>query len=228
MSLYSLRKTIADAKRLECLTGTFELFLRVKSAQLHRAIQISHRSSSDVLVDFALNYIDQTVTLIESIQQRVRQLGLEEAIAPALQTALAFFRAPPLPSRDFTPGNEPKLYQLMEQAYLAQRLLEEVSDLCALWRNSRLSSFENTRDGLIIHQLIGESRANQLDTIASRLAQEQLPVIRQTASSERDANTEEARVDSEFYARPRLNSHIRLMIGPPGGYGPAIKYSSDR
>lgn len=228
MSIHSLRKTIADAKRLESLTGTFELFLRGKSAQLHRAIQISHQPSSDVLVEFATDYIDQAVALIESIQHRVRQLGLEEAIAPALQTALAFFRAPPLPSREFVPEDEPRLYQLMEQAYLAQRLLEEVSDLCALWRNSRLSIFENTRDDLIVHQLIGESRANQLDTVAHRLAHEQLPIIRQTASTERDLNTDEAPAPQDFYSPPRLNTHIRLTLGPPDGYQPTIKYSPDQ
>lgn len=223
MSIHSLRRAIADAKRLEWLTGAFELSLRHKKAQLHRAIQIPRQHSSDILVEFATHYIEHTVALIESIQQRVRRLGLEEAIAPAIQTALAFFRAPPLPSREPVAGNEPKLYQLMEQAYLAQRLLEEVSDLCALWRNSRLSNFENTRDSLIIHQLIGERRANQLDTIAYRLAQEQLPIIRQTASVERDANADGSMADREFYPAPRLNTHIRLMIGPSNDQ-PLIKY----
>lgn len=229
MSIHSLRKAIADAKRLEWLTGAFELSLRSKRAQLHRAIQIPRHHSSDILVEFVTDYIEHTVTLIESIQQRVRRLGLEEAIAPAIQTALAFFRAPPLPSRELVAGNEPKLYQLMEQSYLAQRLLEEVSDLCALWRNNPLSPFENTQASLIIHQLIGEKRANQLDTIASRLAREHLPAIRQSESSKRGLDDEEPTTDLEFsHPTLRLNTNVRLKIGSPEPR-PVLKYySSDQ
>ncbi|SRR5690625_1965099 len=229
MTIHSLRKAIADAKRLEWLTGAFELSLRNKRAQLHPAIQIPRHHSSDILVEFVLDYIEHTVALIESIQKRVGRIGLEEAIAPAIQTALAFFRAPPLPSRELVAGNEPKLYQLMEQSYLAQRLLEEVSDLCALWRNNRLSPFENTQASLIIHQLIGEKRANQLDTIASRLAEQHLPAIRQTESSERDLGDDEPATDLDF-AHPalRLNTNVRLRIGTSEAR-PAIKYySSDQ
>lgn len=226
MSTHSLHQAIADAKRLESLTGAFELALQQKRAQLHPAIRIPRQRSGDLLVEFVTDYIEHTVLLLESLQQQLGQQDLEATIGPAIQTALTFFATLPLPAHTPLPGTELKLYQLMEQAYLAQRLLEEVNDLCALWRNQPLGNFENTPESLIIHQLIGENRANQLDDIASHLAQEYLPAIRKTGSAEQGANVNDSTQAPVFHSLPpRPTVSIHLAIGPPGSL---IKYFWDQ
>lgn len=214
MTIENVRRTIADARRLELLTGSFEFSLQNKKRRLHRAIQLPSQRSSGALVDFVTRYIEQTVILIESMEQRARDLGLAEAVRPAISTAIAFFRVPPLPSRQTIPEGEPRLRMLMEQAYLAQRLLEEENDLFALWRDARLITFEITQVNLIIHQLIGEPRANQLDVIAYQIALEHLPMIRQTEPVENHQPHHPLSV-GDRYPLPliRSDSSIRLIIG---------------
>ncbi len=178
MTTDALRKSLADARRLELLTGCFELSLQESTRRLHRAIQLPSQGRGSALVDFVTRYIEQTAALIDDLERRACGRDMRDGVAPAIAMALSFFS--PSPRDDLTDGltRASGLRLLMERAYLAQRLLEEICDRLAPWRNSPLLAVDSTRINLIIHQLIGEPRANRLDVAASRVAAELLPSIR--------------------------------------------------
>ena len=174
MTIHSLRKAIADAKRLEWLTGAFELSLRNKRAQLHPAIQIPRHHSSDILVEFVLDYIEHTVALIESIQKRVGRIGLEEAIAPAIQNRAGFSGTAAAVSRT---GRRQRTETLpADGAILSGAASARRSErpVCPVAQQPAQPFRKHPGEPGSSHQLDCES-ANQLDTIASRLAEQHLP-----------------------------------------------------
>lgn len=216
MKMDSLRQILAEARRLELLTGSFELSLQNRTNPLHRSIELPSQGQYRMLVEFVSAYIEQVASLIETMGEQARNLGLRDAAWPALRTALVCCsRLSDLPIH----GGEhpPKLRQLMEQAYLAQRLLEEIDDLFALWHGIRLMPYDTTHASLIIHQLIDEPHANQLDVLASLLAEEQLSLIQKHSSGE--SSPHEAKF-SESLRPAQLRSSVRLNIGNPYGRQP--------
>lgn len=206
----SLRQMLAEARRLELLTGSFELSLQNSCNPLHPAIELPSQGQYGVMVKFVSDYIEQVATLIESMGEQARNLGLRDAAWPTLRTALVCCsRISDLSIH----GREQqaKLRQLMEQAYLAQRLLEEVDDLFALWCGIRLMPYDTTRASLIIHQLIGEPHANQLDALAGLLAEDQRPLIEEAVAEQEPFHSVPA---AEHCGPAQLQgSAIRLNIG---------------
>jgi len=63
---------------------------------------------------------------------------------------------------------------LLDEAYLAHRLVEEVNDLYIRHFQQPLIPFDTTLANLIAHQLIGETFANQLDEVVHHSVDEML------------------------------------------------------
>ncbi len=57
------------------------------------------------------------------------------------------------------------LAELLDEAYLAHRLVEELNDRYIACFAEPLLTLDTTRANLLAHQLIGESFANQLDAL---------------------------------------------------------------
>ena len=101
-----------------------------------------------------LDILPQTVRMIASH----RCVWLEGQIKPVLKIAEHFFTAPP----EIMQGHE-GLDSLLDEAYLAHRLVEEVNDLYIKHFGQPLIPSNTTVASVIAHQLIGEQFANQLD-----------------------------------------------------------------
>jgi hypothetical protein len=107
--------------------------------------------------------------LLDAAHDVALQAGIESQIKPVLKIAEQFFSAPPA----IMAGHE-GLDGLLDEAYLAHRLVEEVNDLYIKHLGQPLIPVNTTVASVIAHQLIGESFANQLDEVVHHAIDEML------------------------------------------------------
>ena len=118
---------------------------------------------------FVSAYIEQVPDLLDAANAVAHEAGIESQIKPVLKIAEQYF-AQPLPLLDGHPGLE----GLLDEAYLAHRLVEEVNDLYIKHLGQPLIPLDMTVANLIAHQLIGEAFANQLDEAVHHALDEML------------------------------------------------------
>lgn len=88
-------------------------------------------------------------------------------LIPVLGISYAFFLAPP-DLVDKLPGLE----KIMHSAYLSERLIEEINDHCTRSQFEPLLPIDMTTANLIIHNIIGEPLANDLDRFIEVIAKQ--------------------------------------------------------
>ncbi|MNR18555.1 hypothetical protein D3C85_1352880 [compost metagenome] len=121
------------------------------------------------LARFVGAYIDQVPELLEAANDVAREAGIESQIKPVLKIAEQYFLQPPTITNTHL-----GLGCLLDEAYLAHRLVEEVNDLYIKHFNQPLIPLDTTVANLIAHQLIGEDFANQLDEVVHHSVDEML------------------------------------------------------
>jgi hypothetical protein len=155
MDLSPIRETIRLALQEEHRSGLLANLLSTRLASLHPAIQLPDGNTPHTLLHFISAYIEQVPELLEAAATVAQETGLEAHIEPLLRVAVQFFQAPV--------HAEAGLAALLDDAYLAQRLIEEVNDRYLAQLGRPLIPLDNTTANLIAHQLIGEPFANALD-----------------------------------------------------------------
>lgn len=163
MNTAALREQITRAQEHETQTGQLLRQLELQLPHLHPAIHLPDVDAKGVLARFVIAYIDQVPDLLEAAHQVALHAGIETQIKPVLKIAEQFFSAPPaiMDGHDGLDG-------LLDEAYLAHRLVEEVNDLYIRHLGQPLIPVNTTVASVIAHQLIGEHFANQLDEVVHR------------------------------------------------------------
>lgn len=158
MKTAALRELIQRAHQHEADTGHLASQLAGKIAALHRAIRLPAANEKEALARFIAAYIDQVPDILDAAAQVAREAGIEGQIKPVLKVAEEFFLHPPalMAGHDGLDG-------MLDEAYLAHRLVEEVNDRYITHLGQPLIPLDTTVANLIAHQLIGEPFANQLD-----------------------------------------------------------------
>ena len=160
MNIAALREQITRAHQQEAETSQLKAQLAQQLPHLHPLIQLPEQDAQGVLNRFVAAYIDQVPELLEAANEVAREAGIESQIKPVLKIAEAYFIAPPA-----IVGGHAGLGCLLDEAYLAHRLVEEVNDLYIKHFQQPLIPLDTTVANLIAHQLIGEEFANQLDEV---------------------------------------------------------------
>lgn len=158
MNTAALREQIQRAQQHEAETGHLLLQLKTQLPHLHPAIHLPEVDAQGALTRFVTAYIDLVPDLLDAAHEVAIEAGIEGQIKPVLRIAEQFFTAPP----DIMQGHE-GLDSLLDEAYLAHRLVEEVNDLYIKHFGQPLIPSNTTVASVIAHQLIGEQFANQLD-----------------------------------------------------------------
>jgi hypothetical protein len=158
MNTAALREQIQHAHRHEAVTGQLLRQLEIQLPHLHPAIHLPEVDAKGVLNRFVTAYIDLVPDLLDAAYGVSIEAGIEGQIKPVLKIAEHFFTAPPA----IMQGHE-GLDSLLDEAYLAHRLVEEVNDLYIKHFGQPLIPSNTTVASVIAHQLIGETFANQLD-----------------------------------------------------------------
>ena len=149
---------IDQARRQEARSGTFLRQLRDKAASLPGTITIDGYQPATCLFQFAVEYIEMAPRLIECVDACAREADKAELFAPFIDAATRYFTQPSmlLVRYDGLDG-------LLIRAYQCHRLMEEMYENNRWTRASELVDIEATRANLLVHQLIGEPFANELD-----------------------------------------------------------------
>ncbi|HEX8541482.1 MAG TPA: hypothetical protein VF671_07255 [Pseudomonas sp.] len=158
MNTAALREQIQHAHQHEATTGQLLRQLEIQLPHLHPAIHLPEVDAKGVLNRFVTAYIDLVPDLLDAAHGVSIEAGIEGQIKPVLKIAEHFFTTPPA----IMQGHE-GLDSLLDEAYLAHRLVEEVNDLYIKHFGQPLIPSNTTVASVIAHQLIGETFANQLD-----------------------------------------------------------------
>ncbi|WP_411390880.1 hypothetical protein [Pseudomonas sp. MPB23] len=169
MNTAALREQISRAHQHETSTGQLTRKLEVQLPHLHPAISLPDVDAKGVMTRFVSAYIAQVPDLLDAANDVAREAGIESQIKPVLKIAEHFFLQPPA----ILAGHE-GLDSLLDEAYLAHRLVEEVNDLYIKHFGQPLIPADTTVANLIAHQLIGEAFANQLDEAVHHAVDEML------------------------------------------------------
>ena len=158
MNTPALRELIQRAHQHEAGSGQLARQLQSQLGRLHPSIRLPHTDALGVLARFVAAYIEQVPDVLEAASQVAHEAGIEAQVTPVLKVAEQFFLQPPT----LMAGHE-GLDGLLDEAYLAHRLVEEVNDRYSAHLGQPLIPLDTTVANLIAHQLIGEPFANQLD-----------------------------------------------------------------
>lgn len=158
MNTAAIRQLITQARQHESVSQALAQSLHARFEGLHPAIRLPDDDAPSVLTGFVIAYIEEVPDVLDAAAEVAREAGIEEAIKPVLKIAEQFFLQPPA----LMAGHE-GLDGMLDEAYLAHRLVEEVNDRYIAYLGRPLIPLDTTRANLIAHQLIGEPFANQLD-----------------------------------------------------------------
>ena len=158
MNTAALREVIQRALQNEAASTQLKAILEHQVASLHPAIRLPDEDAEGVLARFIAGYVEQVPDVLEAATNVAREAGIEDEIRPVLKVAEQFFLQPPA----LMAGHE-GLEGLLDEAYLAHRLVEEVNDRYIVHFGQPLIPLDTTVANLIAHQLIGEPFANELD-----------------------------------------------------------------
>ncbi len=124
MNTAALREQISRAHQHEASTGQLVSQLKKQVPHLHSSIALADGDRNMVMTRFVTAYIDLVPDLLDAANDVAREAGIESQIKPVLKIAEHFFLQPPaiLAGHDGLDG-------LLDEAYLAHRLVEEVNDL---------------------------------------------------------------------------------------------------
>jgi hypothetical protein len=169
MNTDALRQLIDRAHQHETATGQLAKQLDTQLERLHPAIRLPVEDAQGVLERFVAAYIAQVPDLLDAAQAVAEKAGIEAQIKPVLKIAEEYFLQPPalMSGHDGLDG-------LLDEAYLAHRLVEEMNDLYIGQFGQPLIPIDTTVANLIAHQLIGEDFANQLDDAVHRTVESML------------------------------------------------------
>lgn len=157
MNITGLKSRIADAMAQPDSVEAMRRWLTSRIPALHPSIRLED-NQVDTLQSFAQAYIQQVPSVLEAAAAVAKEAQLRERLLPVLKVAEAFFLQPP-----DLPAEHKGLITLLDEAYLAHRLVEEVNDRYVSHGVAPLIPMDTTRASLIVHQLMGETFANQLD-----------------------------------------------------------------
>lgn len=153
-----IRQLIDNAQAQDNASGKLTEFVVCRKQFLHDAIKLPNDQNADLLADFIVRYIKQVPDFIEAISNIAEEAGIADGIEPLLKIARDYFLTPPS-----IVASTSQLEALLDEAYLAHRLLEEVNDRFMSQSGIPLAPMDMTVANIIAHELIGEPFANELD-----------------------------------------------------------------
>jgi hypothetical protein len=158
MNTTKIRDSIALAVDNEQQTRHLEKVLCLQIDKLHSAIKLPTDNTVEALLDFVIKYIQNVPDMLDAVHDVTNKSGIGQDVQPFLALAEEYFLKPP----EIISGHT-GLDELMDEAYLTHRLIEEINDRYVPRTGIPLIPIDMTCSNLIIHHLIGEPFANELD-----------------------------------------------------------------
>ncbi len=160
MNIIALRERISLAEHHETKESNLRDWLQEHMPSLHRSIAANGGNDPETLMSFVRGYIGQVPDVLEAALAVATEARIGPQLLPVMKVAESFFLQPP-----DLPSDHQGLLALLDEAYLAHRLLEEVNDRYLAHGGGQLVPLDTTRASLIVHHLLGEPFANELDAL---------------------------------------------------------------
>lgn len=157
--IVQIRESISAAQQLDPGNKALGDFVGNRMEKLEAVLAFPNNSDAlDCLVNFVCAYIMHVPDFLEALQELAVSAGIEEHTHVFLDIATDYFIDPPEQVSDHF-----GLHRLIDKAYLAHRLFEEINDRIALICGFPLTPMDMTMSNIIIHEILGDTFANQLD-----------------------------------------------------------------
>ncbi len=153
-----IRDKISAAVTAEAENGQLRRRLEQQLPQLRNKLVLPEQEPVVALLRFVTDYIESVPGCLQLVTAVSKQMGFYAYAAPFLEMAQDYFLHPPpeLPSDNGLEG-------LLDEAFLAHRLLEEVNDHHIRHLRRPLLPVDMTEANVIVHHLLGDALANALD-----------------------------------------------------------------
>jgi hypothetical protein len=161
MRLEAVNEVISRAKAIEHRSHHFQRTLDTQTEQLPGVIMINDGAAVPHLLGFIIEYIELAPLTLACIESSAHAAQIDTLFNPFLKTALDYFVHPCLILNQLA-----GLDGLMIRAYQCHRLIEELYENNKSLRNSKVCELETTQANLLVHCLIGEPFANEIDESA--------------------------------------------------------------
>jgi hypothetical protein len=158
MTTTDIRKTIAAALKHEQDTGQLHEKLSRARPELEHKLVLPPSQPTEALMAFIVDYVESVPGCLNLVRAVSKQLGFHDYASPFLAMAEDYFLQPP----DVLPEEE-GLEALLDEAFLAHRLLEEVNDHHIRHLQRPLLPLDMTEANLIVHHLLGDQLATRLE-----------------------------------------------------------------
>ena len=160
MDVRGIRDLIKETKTIESKSKHLQKQISEQMGRLHHTIELPEDNACESIIRFVVEYIDHVPDFIEALYKASEEVGIQRFIFPFLDIAEENFLA-------IVTLNEPLtgLDVLLDKAYFAHRLIEEVNDQFLQKTGSTLIPMNMTWSNLIIHSILGEPFANELDKV---------------------------------------------------------------
>ena len=163
MGVQAIRDLISQAKLLESQNKHLHKLIDDQIEQLHHAIELPDQNACETLILFTIDYINHVPDFLEALDASSKEAGISHFISPFLDIAEENFMAPAIQG---DPVNGMDV--LLDKAYFAHRLIEDVNDQYLNKTGSTLIPMNMTWANLIIHSVLGDHFANELDIIVDK------------------------------------------------------------
>ena len=164
-----IKETIAAALREESDSGQLSKRLQQELPQLQRKLVLPEQEPVAALMAFITDYVESVPGCLSLVTAVSKRLGFHDYAAPFLHMAEDYFLKPPeeLPTDD-------GLEALLDEAFLAHRLLEEVNDHHIRHVQRPLLPVDMTEANIIVHHLLGDEFATRLEQLVQFTAMQLL------------------------------------------------------
>jgi hypothetical protein len=160
-----IEQLIITAGQQETKTNSLSKQLSAQMGSLPSSISLAKADPVRSLKNFVIEYITHVPPFIGAVSIAAKDAGIDAYVTPFLEVATDFLLSPKGQS------SEPLGFlALLEQAYLAHRLIEEVNDQYIVRAGIPLIPMDVTKANVIVHHLLGETLANNLDEVVEDTA----------------------------------------------------------
>lgn len=160
MTTNGIRESIQAALAHEEQSGAFRRKLEANLPELRAKLVMPTDTPVETLLDFVTSYVESVPGSLNLVTAVSKQFGFHDYAAPFLHMAEDYFLQPP----DVLPGDD-GLEAVLDEAFLAHRLLEEVNDHHIRHLQRPLLPLDMTEANLIVHYLLGDEFASRLEKL---------------------------------------------------------------
>jgi hypothetical protein len=164
-----IRDTITAALLKESETHQLRARLEQRLPQLQQVLLLPEHEPVNALMTFITGYVESVPSCLRLVTAVSKRLGFFDYAAPFLHLAEDYFLQPPegLPQ-------DGGLEALLDEAFLAHRLLEEVNDHHIKHLQRPLLPLDMTEANIIVHHMLGDEFATQLEQLVQFTASQLL------------------------------------------------------